>query len=160
MTKRRIADLAFVAFLGIVVLYVYWEAQEWPRGTALFPVGVAIGMGALLLAQALLTVVQARREGPQARDEPIWPDIDPSLARRRAVTTSATFVVMALGVWLLGFPIGGPLVLAAHLLLVMRERLVVSALLIVGSVAAMWALSELLNIPFPDPALPFVSNPF
>ena len=160
MTQRRIADLVFTAFLGGVVFYVYAEAQAWPRGARLFPVGVAVGMGALLLAQAVLTVVQARREGPDARDEPLWPGIEPALARRRAVTTAATFLVMAVAVWLLGFPIGGPLVLAAHLLLVMRERLVVSIVLVVGSVAALWALSELLNIPFRDPVLPFVSNPF
>lgn len=160
MTKRRIADLVFIAFLGVVVLFVYMEAQGWPRGARLFPVGVAVGMGGLLLAQAVAIVLKARQEGSEARDEPLWPGMDPALAWRRALTTAATFVVMAVGVWLLGFPIGGPLVLAGHLLLVMRERLVVSVLLVAGSVGALWALSELLNIPFPDPVLPFVSNPF
>ena len=160
MTKRRLADLVFIAFLAVGVAYLYLEARGWPRGARLLPVGVAFGLGGLLVAQATLTVVQARRAGPDAVDEPLWPGVEPSLARRRALTTAAMFVVMAVSVWLLGFPIGGPLVLAAHLLLVMRERIAISLALVAGSVVGLWAMSTFLNIPFPEPVLPFLSNPF
>lgn len=160
MTKRRIGDLLFVAFLGAGVAYVYLEAQGWPRGARLFPVGVAVGMAGLLLAQAVSTVVQARRAGPDAVDEPIWPGVDRHVARRRALTTAASFVVMALMVWLAGFPIGGPLAVALHLLVVMRERVATSLAIVAGSVAALWGMSTFLNIPFRDPVLTFLSNPF
>lgn len=159
MTKRRIADLIFMAFLLAVSIYVVVSSQGWPAGARLFPTGVGVLMGVLVVAQAVTTMVRARRE-KHAADKPIWPDVEPSVAARRAATTAASIIGMALLIYLLGFPIGGPVALAIHLFLVVREKWLVSTALVVASVAMLWAASVLLNIPFPEPVVPGLSNPF
>lgn len=158
MTKRRMADLAFMAFLAGVAAYVGLTAQSWPFGARLFPTVIAGLMGALLLAEAARSVATARRG--HTEEAPIWPGVEPKVAAGRAAVTAASIVGMALMVWALGFPIGGPLALAIHLLLVVRERLVVSLSIVVAFVGVLWAFSNLLNIPFPEPIVPGLSNPF
>jgi hypothetical protein len=160
VTKRRIADLAFTALLGGVVVYVVATAQDWPRGARLFPTMVGALMAVLLVAQVVVSLIQARAAGPEATEPPLWPAVPAPVARRRALTTAATFLGMALAVWALGFPIGGPLAVGVYLFLVVRERILVSTLLTVGAFLVLWALSSLLNIPFPEPVVPFLTNPF
>lgn len=159
MTLRRMADLAFCLFLGGVALYVVVTAQGWPLGSRLFPTLVGTLLGGLLIAQVATTLLGARRAG-RAEDAPVWPGVDPVVARTRALQTAGSIVAMAGIVWALGFPIGGPVALAGHLFLVVRERLLVSTTLVLSSVAVLWALSVLLNIPFPEPLVPGLRNPF
>lgn len=159
MTKRKIADLLFMGLLVVVVVYVALTAQDWPLGARLFPTVLGGLMGVLLVAQIATTLVRARREG-HPEDEPIWPGVDPKVAGRRAIATAASIVGMAILVFVLGFPYGGPLALAIHLFLVVRERWLVSSALVVTAFAMIWAASSLLNIPFPEPLLPGLANPF
>jgi len=160
MTKRHIADLVFMAVLGAVVVRIFLTAQAWPSAARAFPSIMSAVMVILLLLLVLRTLVAARQQGRGVSDEPIWKGVEPSLARKRALQTLFSIGGMAVLVWLLGFPIGGPVALAAHLLLVVRERVAVSLLIVSGSVGVLWALSNLLRIRFVEPALPFVSNPF
>lgn len=149
-----------MAILGVVFIRMVMTAQAWPDAARLFPTITGVAMSGLLVVAVLKSLREMRREDGTSEEGPLWEGVEPRLAARRVSQTVIVIAGTALLVWLLGFPIGGPLALALQLLVIARERVAVSIAITAGSVAALWALSNLLNVRFFAPFLPFVTNPF
>lgn len=149
-----------MAILGVVFVRMVMTAQTWPDAAKLFPTIAGVAMGGLLLIAFLKTLREMRLADGTSEESPLWEGVEPRLAARRVSETVIVIAGTALLVFLLGFPIGGPLALALQLLVIARERIALSIAITAGSVAVLWALSNLLNVRFFEPFLPFVTNPF
>ncbi len=111
---RNRTDITIGALLVVLLSWAVWEAQDWPARTRFFP--LAIGYPVLVMAVMHLAYslwlglrppvpASAAETSQAAMDE--GPPMDPALVRRRTLEISVWAVLFALGLWLLGFKVGG-----------------------------------------------------
>jgi TctA family transporter len=158
-TGTRIARALFALFILVVIGYVVYEAQfgygAWEPRAALFP--LVIGVPTLLLAvyifveeclRSIQTVkVEAHGFAPQ-------PEIDPILARQRALSISGWIVGFFIAIWLLGFTAAAAVATFLYLKFGARERWVTSTGLTLAAWLFFYGLFDYsLQLPFPDGAV-------
>jgi hypothetical protein len=127
--------ISFTLLIAGVAAYAIYAAQAWPIKAALFPLVMAIPLGALALIQLVLDL----RAGPPAI---------PAVDRRVGVTFGwmGAFMVLVL---LIGFPLTVPVWLFAHLMIDGAVGWLRAGLLAGGGWAAFHGLFErLLRFPF------------
>jgi hypothetical protein len=136
MSKRRARlsrtrnDVLISAFLVLLLVWVVWEARNWPFRTRLFPWSIGIPVLGLALIQFGVASWKAfRRQDLEVDQVPGEPDkdadseatLDPKLTSRRTFSIATWTIVLALGFWLLGFKVGGLLLSPAFLKFQARE---------------------------------------
>jgi hypothetical protein len=106
-----------------LLVWLVWEARDWPFRTRLFPWAIGIPALGLALVQFGLALWNAFRQrvAPEV-------DGDGELLRRRTLSISAWTLAFAAGFWLFGFKVGGLVLSPAFLRLQARESWKMSAL--------------------------------
>jgi hypothetical protein len=130
MSKRRERlsrtrnDVLISAFLVLLLVWVVWEARNWPFRTRLFPWSIGMPVLGLALIQFGVASWKAfRRQDLEVDEVPSEPDknadseatLDPKLASRRTFSIATWIIVFALGFWLFGFKVGGLMLSLAFL---------------------------------------------
>lgn len=128
MSRNRV-DILIGLFLVALLAWAVWEAQDWRARTRFFPWAIGFPVLALSAVHLGLSVWTAMRppKPEEGREEPVEPAADaepplaPGLVRRRTLEISAWAVAFALGLWLLGFKVGGLVLSPAFLRFQARE---------------------------------------
>jgi hypothetical protein len=106
-------DILIGAFLVVVFLWFLWEARDWPFRTRFFPWVIGFPILALALIQLGLSIRTAISGRPDQRVAGEVQDAgegaDETLLHRRTLGIAAWAVAFALGLWIFGFKVGGPL---------------------------------------------------
>lgn len=169
---RGKADVAFAAVLGLIGLLMVYEAWAWPFAARMLPLALGIPFLVLVVILQITFWIEVRSRGrggvPDAAAVAAGSRDDGGAARRPSqgadvvvvddasplayAIHGAWFVAFTVLVWLLGFPLGGTLSVAAYLVYARRPWPVV-ALLTLMTAAFFWAAIAWLKIGFPDPLL-------
>ncbi len=111
---RNRTDVGIGVLLVTVLSWAVWEAQGWPARTRFFPLAIGypvLAMAVMHLAYSLwLGLRPARFERSPAAPQPVaeaGPVLEPAVVRRRTLEISFWAVMFALGLYLLGFKVGG-----------------------------------------------------
>ena len=154
---RNRTDVVIGVLLVTLLAWALLEAQDWPARTRFFP--LIIGYPMLVLAAIHLGYslwLGLRPAGPwQALEEPepemeAGPPLDPAVVRRRTLEISAWAVIFALGLWLLGFKVGGVAIPLVFLRFQAHEPWGTSVLYSLGVYVFFWgALEQALSFPLP-----------
>ncbi len=123
-------DVLISAFLVLLLVWVVWEARDWPFRTRLFPWSIGFPVLGLALVQFCIASWKATRwqmdsEVDEVQSEPgekleSEATVDPKLIRR-TLSIAAWTIVFALGFCLVGFKVGGLLLSPAFLRFQARE---------------------------------------
>lgn len=156
-SDRTLWDLMFAVVLLVLVSTAVLQATEWALKPRFFPLAIGLPVIGLLVLQVVQTTVALRRPSVSESGGPRQATtVDPSTQPdsideiRLTLQISGWMLASLLAVWILGFPIGGPVAAAAFLRLGAREawKFVIG----VGSGMAllMYILVYVLRIPFPN----------
>lgn len=109
---RNRTDVVVGVVLVTLLSWAVWEAQEWPARTRFFPLAIGypvLAMAAMHLAYSLWLRLRpvGFEQGPAVPAVESGPVLEPALVRRRTLEISFWAVAFALGLWLLGFKVGG-----------------------------------------------------
>lgn len=152
MKIRPAALFSLAAFIFFCV-FVY-QAQEWRLQARLYPWAIGVPMVILALAQFILDLkgVKAKQTGDATpMDFQFTSDVDPSTAKKRAITMFAWLFGFFLGIWILGFNIAVGLMMFTYLKFQGKESWVLSISLTVIAWLFYYGLFvRLLNLPFPE----------
>ena len=112
-------DILISAFLVLFSLWVVLEARGWPFRTRLFPWAIGFPVLALALLQLAYSLWSAIRHrsigeansihGKVDEKAEVGVTLDATSVHRRTLTISVWTLAFALGFWLFGFNVGGPL---------------------------------------------------
>ena len=154
---RNRIDIVIGVLLVVLLAWAVWEAQAWPMRTRFFP--LAIGYPMLALAVIFLVYslwLGLRPAGPgQGLEEPepaaeAGPPLEPAVVRRRTLEIAVWAVAFALGLWLLGFKVGGLVIPLVFLRFQAREPWGTSILYSLGVYLFFWGgLERALSFPLP-----------
>ena len=156
--SRTRNDVLISAFLVLLLVWVVWEARDWPFRTRLFPWSIGFPVLGLALVQFGIASWKAIRrqadsEVDEVRGEPgetAEATLDPKLLIQRTLSIAAWTIVFALGFWLFGFKIGGLLLSPAFLRFQARETWKMSILYGLGVYVFFLGGFELaLGVPLP-----------
>ncbi len=149
---RPPAILSFV-FLIFFIVFVY-QAQDWRLQARLYPLAIGIPMLILAIIQVILDLrgVKAKESSDGAPvDFQLSQNIDPALARKRAINIFSWIFGFFLLIWLLGFPIAIAAMMFGYLKIQSKEPWVLSIVLTAVGWICFWVLFVwLLNLPFPQ----------
>lgn len=157
-------DILISLVLVLLSGWMVWEARDWPFRTRFFPWAIGFPVLVLAVIQLGLSVWKATRGGrdPKVEDVRGRPGdaadaeaaADARLVRQRTLTISAWSVFFALGLWLLGFKVGGLLLSPAFLRFQAHESWRMSILYGLGIYLFFFAGLEMaLAFPLPPGAL-------
>ena len=111
---RNRTDIVIGVLLVTLLSWAVWEAQGWPARTRFFPLAIGypvLAMAVMHLAYSLWLGLRPLRfdQGPAAADPlaEAGPIIDPAVERKRTLEISFWAVAFAVGLYLLGFKVGG-----------------------------------------------------
>jgi hypothetical protein len=140
-------------FLIFFVVFVY-QAQDWRMQARLYPFVIGIPMLILALIQVILDA-KGIESKPDSGGAPVdfqaTREVDPAVAKRRAVNMFSWIFGFFFLIWLLGFPIAIPVMVFCYLKIQSREPWPLSIILTVCAWVAFWGLFVwLLNLPFPQ----------
>jgi hypothetical protein len=127
--SRTRNDVLISAFLVLLLVWVVWEARDWPFRTRLFPWSIGFPILGLALVQFGIASWKAtRRQVDSAVDEvqgkpgeTSEATLDPKLLMQRTRSIAAWTIAFAIGFWLFGFKVGGLLLSPAFLRFQARE---------------------------------------
>lgn len=151
MKVRPAAIFSFGALIFCIV-FVY-QAYEWRLQARLYPWAIGIPMLVLALVQVILDLrgVGDKKSDSTPMDYQFTKEIDPLVARRRAINIFSWIFGFFLSIWLLGFNITIPLLVFGYLKLQSGERWGLSLGLTIVAWLAFYSLFvRLLTLPFPD----------
>ena len=152
MKVRPQAIFSFLFFVFFVV-FVY-QAQDWRMQARLYPWAIGIPMLILAIIQVILDlkgVEKKQKDGAAPVDFQFAQQVDPAIARRRAVTMFTWLFGFFVGIWLLGFSVTIPLMVFTYLKLQSNEKWIISIVLTAVAWAFFYFLFvKLLVLPFPD----------
>ena len=160
---RNRTDIAIGVLLVAVLSWAVWEAQAWPARTRFFPLAIGypvLGMAAMHLAYSLwLGLRPPDPAHARAAPDPLadaGPVIEPAVVRQRTLQISFWAVAFALGLYLLGFKVGG-LVIPTIFLRYQAHELWRTSLVYSLGVYIFFkiGLEELLSFPLPDGQLAY-----
>jgi len=151
----KITPAAIFSFCALIFFCVFvWLAQEWRLQARLYPWAIGIPMVILALAQVILDLRGVKaKESPDGTpvDFQFSKDVDPAVAKKRAITMFSWLVGFFLLIWLLGFPIGIALMMFTYLKFQGRESWTLSvALTVIGWLCFYGLFVKLLTLPFPQ----------
>ena len=151
----KITPAAIFSFCALIFFCVFvYMAQDWRLQARLYPYAIGIPMLILAIVQVILDLkgVKAKQSSDATpMDFQFTKDVDPIVARKRAITMFAWLLGFFLLIWLVGFPIGIALMMFAYLKFQGRESWTLSILLTVIAWLCFWGLFvRLLHLPFPD----------
>ena len=131
--SRTKNDVLISAFLVLLLVWVVWEARDWPFRTRLFPWSIgfpAIGLALVQFGMASWRAFhrQLNSEVDEVKGEPAertesGTTLEAKLLIQRTLSIAAWTIVFALGFWLFGFKVGGLLLSRLAALLGDPERL-------------------------------------
>jgi hypothetical protein len=127
--SRMRNDVLISAFLVLLLVWVVWEARDWPFRTRLFPWSIGFPIVGLALVQFGIASWKAFRHLDSEVDEvkgagdnaESAATLDAKLLTQRTLAIAAWTIVFALGFWLFGFKVGGLLLSPAFLRFQARE---------------------------------------
>lgn len=154
----KITPPALFSFCALVFFCVFvYLAQDWRMQARLYPWAIGIPMVILAIAQVILDLkgVKAKQSDdgapPTPMDFQFTKDIDPVTAKKRAIIMFAWLLGFFALIWLLGFPIGIPLMMFAYLKFQGGESWVLSITLTVVAWIFFYGLFvKMLTLPFPE----------
>lgn len=154
--RSRITHASFALFILAVFAYVVYEAKfgfgDWEPRAALFP--LVIGVPNLILAIVVFgeeLFQSTRRVASEAYALEKEPEIDPILARKRAVLIASWIVGFFLSIWLLGFTLSAAVASFLYLKFGAGEKWPISIILSVLAWAFFYGLFDYtLHLPFPE----------
>lgn len=134
-------------------MFVYL-AQEWRLQARLYPWAIGIPMVVLAVIQVVLDLrgFKAKQSADATPvDFQFTKEIDPAMAKKRAIVMFSWLLGFFGLIWLLGFPIGIPLMMFAYLKFQGGEPWVLSITLTVIAWLFFYGLFvKLLTLPFPE----------
>jgi len=129
--SRTRNDVLISAFLVLLLVWVVWEARNWPFRTRLFPWSIGIPVLGLALVQFGVASWKALRRRLDSEVDEIKGEpgekaesgalLEVELLTQRTLSIAAWTIVFALGFWLFGFKVGGLLLSPAFLRFQARE---------------------------------------
>ena len=151
----KITPAAIFSFCALIFFCVFvYMAQDWRLQARLYPYAIGIPMLILAIVQVILDLkgVKAKQSSDATpMDFQFTKDVDPIIARKRAITMFAWLIGFFLLIWLVGFPIGIAVMMFTYLKFQGRESWTLSILLTVIAWLCFWGLFvRLLHLPFPD----------
>ncbi len=151
--KVRPAAIFSLGALIFCIVFVY-QAQEWRLQARLYPWAIGVPMVVLALAQVILDflgVGDKKQADSTPMDYQFTKEIDPAVAKSRAINMFSWIVGFFLSIWLLGFNITIPLVVFSYLKIQSRERWGISLVLTAIAWGVFYFLFvRLLTLPFPE----------
>jgi hypothetical protein len=154
--KIRPAALFSLCALIFFCVFVY-QAQEWRMQARLYPWAIGIPMVILAIIQVILDLrgFKAKETGDGAPVTPMdfqfTKEIDPTTARKRAITMFAWLFGFFIAIWLFGYAIAIAIMMFTYLKFQGRESWTISITLTVIACLAFYGLFvKLLTLPFPD----------
>jgi len=151
--KLRPAALFSLCALIFFCVFVYL-AQEWRLQAKLYPLAIGIPMLILAFVQVILDMkgVQAKKsDDATPMDFQFTQEIDPITAKKRAIIMFAWLLGFFFLIYLLGFPIGIPIMMFCYLKFQGDEPWGLSIMLTVVAWVFFYGLFvKLLTLPFPE----------
>jgi uncharacterized membrane protein len=151
--KIRPPAIFSLCALIFFIVWVYY-AQEWRLQARLYPWAIGFPMVILAVIQVVLDlrgVKSKETSDGTPMDFQFTKEIDPALAKKRAIVMFTWFFGFLLGVWLLGFPISIVTMMFSYLKIQSKESWVTSISLTAVAISVFWMLFvKLLTLPFPD----------
>ncbi|MBI4524008.1 MAG: tripartite tricarboxylate transporter permease [Deltaproteobacteria bacterium] len=156
---NRLGRASFALFMLAVFAYVVYEAQfgfgAWEPRAALFP--WVIGLPSLLLA-IYIFIQESLRSTQKVKVEELsrqpQPEMDPMLARQRAVSIGGWIVGFFFAIWLLGFTAAAAVATFLYLKFGAKEKWPVAVGLTLVAWLFFYGLFDYgLQLPFPDGAI-------
>jgi Tripartite tricarboxylate transporter TctB family len=154
-TPLKIRPAAIFSFCALIFFIVFvYEAKDWRLQARLYPYAIGIPMLVLAVIQVILDLKGVTRKQTADPAAPVdfqqAKDIDPIVARRRALTMFSWIFGFFVGVWLLGFSLTIPLLVFSYLTW-SKESWPLAIGLAVGAWLVFYGLFvKLLTLPFPD----------
>ena len=139
-----------------LIFFTFWvyHAQEWRLQARLYPWAIGFPMVIFAVIQVILDLrgykPKETSDGAPV-DFQFTKDIDPALAKKRAIVMFTWFFGFLLGIWLLGFPISIVIMMFSYLKIQSRESWGLSIGLTAIAYGFFWLLFvKLLTLPFPE----------
>ena len=139
-----------------LIFFIVWVyvAQEWRLQARLYPWAIGFPMVIFAVIQVILDLRGYKpKETPDGApvDFQFTKDIDPALAKKRAIIMFSWFFGFLLGIWLVGFPISIVVMMFTYLKIHSRESWALSISLTAIAFVFFWMLFvKLLTLPFPE----------
>jgi hypothetical protein len=151
----KITPAALFSFCALVFFCVFvYLAQDWRLQARLYPWAIGVPMVILALIQVILDLrgFKAKQSTDATpMDFQFTKEIDPVTAKKRAIIMFSWLLGFFGLIWLLGFPIGIPLMMFAYLKFHGGESWVLSITLTVIAWLFFYGLFiKLLHLPFPE----------
>ncbi|MGH7871495.1 MAG: tripartite tricarboxylate transporter TctB family protein [Candidatus Binatia bacterium] len=154
----KIRPAALFSFCALVFFCVFvYLAQDWRMQARLYPWVIGIPMLILALIQVVFDLkgVKAKQPDdgapPTPMDFQFTQDVEPAVAKKRAITMFSWLLGFFFAILLLGFPIAIALMMFTYLKFQGREKWVLSIVLTTVAWIFFWALFvKLLTLPFPE----------
>jgi putative tricarboxylic transport membrane protein len=151
--KIKPAALFSIAAFIFFCVFVY-QAQGWRMQARLYPWAIGIPMLILALIQVIMDLkgVKAKQSADATpMDFQFAQDIDPAIAKKRAITMFGWLLGFFVAIVLFGFPIAIPLMMFTYMRFQGKESWVLSIVLTVIAWFFFYGLFvKLLNLPFPE----------
>jgi hypothetical protein len=151
----KIRPAAIFSFLALIFFIVFvYQAQGWRMQARLYPWAVGIPMVILALIQVIFDLkgVESKPDsGGAPVDFQMAQNVDPELAKKRAINMFSWIFGFFIMIWLLGFAIAIPMMMFGYLKIQSKEPWRLSIILTACGWFAFWGLFVwLLNLPFPQ----------
>ena len=118
-------DVLISAFLVLLLVWVVWEARDWPFRTRLFPWSIGFPVLGLALVQLGIASWKATRRQMESAVDDVQGEpgeklesaatLDPKVLIQRTRSIAAWTIIFAFGFCLFGFKVGGLLLSPAFL---------------------------------------------
>jgi hypothetical protein len=166
LAKKRI-EISFSVLIVLFLVWVLWEARNWPAPSRLFPWSLGFTVFGLALIQVVVawraTVkaddnaaltqreLDGERETSEAGADPAVTDdlvVPQEVVRRRTWTICMWILGFFFGIWLLGFKFGSLVLTFAFLRFTAKETWFISTAIAVGTYLFFWLIFDIaLRVP-------------
>ena len=151
----KIKPAALFSFCALVFFCVFvYQAQEWRLQARLYPWAIGIPMLVLAIVQVIMDLrgVKAKESADATpMDFQFTKDVEPAVAKKRAITMFSWLLGFFFAIWIVGFNIAIPLMMFTYMKFQGKEPWVLSIVLTVVAFIFYYALFvRLLNLPFPE----------
>lgn len=148
------SEILFTLLLLVFFAFFVWEARDWRPQARLYPWTIGFTMLLFVLVE-LAGQLRGKRSEKVSEDAPVdfqfTQGVDASVARWRTLNIFSWIFGFFLGVWLVGFQVGIPLLVFAYLKFQSRETWLLSLSLTAAAALFFWGLFDrLLHLPFPE----------
>jgi len=151
----KIKPAALFSFCALVFFCVFvYQAQDWRLQARLYPYAIGIPMLVLAIVQVIMDLrgVKAKESADATpMDFQFAKDIEPAVAKKRAITMFSWLLGFFFAILIVGFNIAIPLMMFTYMKFQGKEPWVLSIVLTVVAFIFYYTLFvRLLNLPFPE----------